>query len=221
MTDHLSFDILCDLADGVLASDHAARAHVAGCRECAEQLASLAVLSSGAAALPREIAPPAELWSSIRGQLTPRAGVAAPARRAPQWSRFAAAAVLLVVASSGITALLMRGGRSEPVTQATPLATQPPRATTGLPAELASTERDYVRRSAELQLALNLRRDSLAPSTVVIVERSLRIADSAIAEAREALARDPANRALAEIFASNHERKIELLERASELARRT
>jgi hypothetical protein len=68
---------------------------------------------------------------------------------------------------------------------------------------------------------LHQRRASPAPSTVVVVERSLRIADSAIAEAREALARDPANRALAEIFASNHERKIELLERASELARRT
>jgi hypothetical protein len=35
------------------------------------------------------------------------------------------------------------------------------------------------------------------------------------------LAQDPANRALADIFASNHERKIDLLERASELARRT
>jgi hypothetical protein len=220
MTDHLSFDILCDLADGELASDDAARAHVAVCRDCADRLASLAALATDVAALPREIAPPPELWTSIRGELTPRTGVAA-VRPAPRWTRFAAAAVLLVVASSGITALLMRGGRSEQIVTAAPTVTVPSSTTAGLPAELASTERDYVRRSAELQQMLDQRRDSLAPSTVVVVERSLRIADSAIAEAREALARDPANRALAEIFASNHERKIELLERASELARRT
>lgn len=221
MTDHLSFDQLCDLADGVLAPDHAARSHVAGCGECGERLASLAALASGAASLPREIAPPAELWTSIRGQLPPRAGVAAVAQPTWRWARLAAAAALLVVASSGIRALLMRGERPESVARAGAPAIEPTRAAEGLPAHLATTERDYVRRSEELQRMLVQRRDSLAPSTVLVVERSLRIADSAIAEAREALARDPANRALAEIFASNHERKIELLERASELARRT
>jgi hypothetical protein len=56
---------------------------------------------------------------------------------------------------------------------------------------------------------------------VETVERSLHVADAAIAEARDALARDPANGLLAEIFASNYERKIDLLRRATELAPRT
>jgi RecA/RadA recombinase len=73
----------------------------------------------------------------------------------------------------------------------------------------------------ELRRALNERRDSLSVSTVATVEQSLRVADSAIAEAREALQRDPANGVLAEIFASNYERKIDLLRRATELAPRT
>ena len=53
------------------------------------------------------------------------------------------------------------------------------------------------------------------------VEHSLRIADSAIAEARAALASDPANAALAALFNSNYERKIDVLRRATELAPRT
>ena len=68
---------------------------------------------------------------------------------------------------------------------------------------------------------LDERRDSLAPSTVATVERSLRIADSAIAEARAALERDPSNAVLAALFTSNYERKIDVLRRATELAPRT
>jgi hypothetical protein len=90
-----------------------------------------------------------------------------------------------------------------------------------LPAHLAVAELGYERSIDALRRTLDERRDSLAPSTVATVERSLRIADSAIAEARSALERDPSNRVLAELFASNYERKIDLLRRASELAPRT
>ena len=68
---------------------------------------------------------------------------------------------------------------------------------------------------------LDQRRDSLAPSTVATVERSARIADSAIAEARAALEHDPSNRVLADLLVSNYERKLDLLRRATELAPRT
>ena len=77
-------------------------------------------------------------------------------------------------------------------------------------------------RSVEaLQRTLNERRPLLSASTIAIVERSLRVSDSAIAEARAALARDPGNSALARLFASNYERKIDLLRRATELAPHT
>ena len=91
----------------------------------------------------------------------------------------------------------------------------------GLPARLASAEQGYLRSTMALRRTLDERRDSLAPSTVATVERSLRIADSAIAEARAALERDPSNAVLAALFASNYERKIDVLRRATELAPRT
>ena len=90
-----------------------------------------------------------------------------------------------------------------------------------LPAHLVVAERGYARSIDALWRTLDERRDSLAPSTVATVERSLRIADSAIAEARSALEQDPANRVLGELFVSNYERKIDLLRRATELAPRT
>jgi hypothetical protein len=79
----------------------------------------------------------------------------------------------------------------------------------------------YTRSIEALRRTLDERRDSLAPSTIATVERSARIADSAIAEARAALERDPANRVLEELLHSNYERKVDLLQRAAELAPRT
>jgi len=113
----------------------------------------------------------------------------------------------------------MRGTRPRQHTSATATASIAPRA--ALPAQSASDEQGYARSAGALQETLAQRRDSLAPSTIATVERSLRVADSAIAEARTALTADPANRALARLFASNYERKIDLLRRANELAPRT
>ena len=50
------------------------------------------------------------------------------------------------------------------------------------------------------------------------VDDAWRIIDDAIAETREAIASDPQNPVLVEILSSHYERKVELLQRASELA---
>ena len=169
------------------------------------------------AALPREIAPPPDLWPAIRGELAPRT------RRTIHWDtrwRLAAAALLVAASSSILTMFAMRAREHAPATVAvTPRDTAP--VTQRLPAHLAVAERGYERSVDALWRTLDERRDSLAPSTVATVERSLRIADSAIAEARSALEQDPSNRVLAELFVSNYERKIDLLRRATELAPRT
>ena len=175
------------------------------------------------AALPREIAPPDDLWPAIRAELAPRSA------RTFQWSarwRLAAAA-LVVAASSSILTLLAVGSRNRvsdgPVaaTSDRPLAQERISAPPQLPAHLVVAERGYARSMESLWRTLDERRDSLAPSTVATVERSLRIADSAIAEARSALERDPGNRVLADLLVSNYERKLDLLRRATELAPRT
>jgi len=173
------------------------------------------------AALPREIAPPPELWSSIRAELAPRS---ARVWWASGW-RLAAAGLVIAAGSSLATIAVLRTRERAPMIATAPAvrapeagpATDAPQ----LPAQLVSTEQNYVRSVETLRRKLDERRDSLAPSTVATVERSLRIADSAIAEARAALERDPSNAVLAALFASNYERKIDVLRRASELAPRT
>ncbi|MFL5617355.1 MAG: hypothetical protein ACJ79A_03055 [Gemmatimonadaceae bacterium] len=170
------------------------------------------------AALPREIAPPPDLWPAIRGELAPRTS------RTIQWNsrwRLAAAGLLVAASSSIITLFAVRGREHAPGSVAvTPVDTMP--ATVAqLPPHLVVAERGYARSIDALWRTLDERRDSLAPSTVATVERSLRIADSAIAEARSALELDPANRVLADLLVSNYERKIDLLRRATELAPRT
>jgi hypothetical protein len=222
MTDHLSFDQLCDFADGAVsaAAESAADAHLRACEECTMRMSAISALAAKAAALPREIAPPADLWSDIRKELRPRYGVA---RRGRVWQmrQLIAAGVVIAIASSTLTALIVRRTRSSPAVQTVAAPVDAQAVPAPLPARLASAEDRYTRSVAVLQRTLDERRDSLAPSTVATVERSLRIADSAIVEARDALARDPANHALAALFASNYERKIDLLRRATELAPRT
>jgi hypothetical protein len=224
MTEHLSFEQLCDFADGALsaAAESAVAAHLRTCDECTMRVSAISTLAASTAAMPREIAPPGDLWSDIRKELKPRYGVGRRGARVWQVRQLIAAGLVIAIASSTVTALIVRQNRTSAAVQtaATPVDAQPERPAP-LPARLASAEDGYTRSVAVLQRALDERRDSLAPSTIATVERSLRIADSAIAEARDALARDPANHALAALFASNYERKIDLLRRATELAPRT
>jgi CHASE3 domain sensor protein len=77
---------------------------------------------------------------------------------------------------------------------------------------------NYVETVARLREALDGQRGALAPSTARTVDRALAVIDSAIAEARAALASDPANAALVDILSTHYERKVELLQRATELS---
>ena len=176
-----------------------------------------------ASALPRDIAPPADLWPSIRAELAPR--TSRTFQWTPRW-RLAAAALLVAAGSSILTLFAVRardGAQARAAVAMVDGAPAHPRtaAPAQLPAHLAVTERGYERSIDALWRTLDERRDSLAPSTVATVERSLRIADSAIAEARAALEHDPSNRVLADLLVSNYERKLDLLRRATELAPRT
>jgi hypothetical protein len=167
--------------------------------------------------LPREIAPPPELWSTIRAELAPRShGIHWNSR----W-RLAAAALVVAASSSILTLFVVRARDGVHQTPAVATTDSAPTVAARLPAHLAVAELGYARSIDALRRTLDERRDSLAPSTLATVERSLRIADSAIAEARSALEHDPSNRVLADLLVSNYERKIDLLRRASELAPRT
>jgi len=216
MMSHLDDQVLSDLLDEAL--DQPARAqaeaHLSTCDVCFTRLQRMRGLVTQAAALPGTMSTPPNEWERIRARLRPRHSSSAPT--SPWWmqrSSLLAAGLALVIASSGVTALIMRGDSDNAVEPNTLSAAAP----AFLP-RLAALEDEYVTVTRDLERQLAERKHTLAPETVAAVERSLRTIDEAIAEAREALARDPASETLARLLVSSHGQKIELLRHAARLA---
>jgi hypothetical protein len=82
-------------------------------------------------------------------------------------------------------------------------------------------ENNYLRTAAMLQDLLDQQQASFAPETVAQLKASLRTIDEAILEARNALARDPANKMLVDMLSANYRQKVDLLRRTTELTRGT
>jgi hypothetical protein len=242
MTEHPSWDDLNDLADAALAGDARTRVeeHLRGCATCAATFARLEDLRRLGAALPAEITPPNEAWDVVRDRIAARRGLRltttsdggsrdeAPRdatsrerQRVPFTTRWlVAAAVVLVAASSAVTAVLVR----RPAVSATVAAES---ASVGmarlasLPADVRATERDYLATAEALEATLAEERAQLSPETVAVVERSLRVIDSAIVEARAALLRDPASADLRDLWSRSHPQKLDLQRRATEVVRKS
>ena len=188
-------------ADGTLPPDEAARleAHLETCAACEAFLARAADSLSGMGSLPRSIEPRGDLWPAIQARLTPRVGSRRRLAVSGWW--LAAAAVTLMVASSVVTALLVRRPGSLTVASA--------------PVRLVGLEVQYAAATAELTQVLEQARDRLAPATIATIERNLAVIDSALAESRRALARDPANDALAQLVLAAWRQKMDYLRRAT------
>ncbi len=200
--------------------------------------------------LPRSIDPPSGAWGQIRSALEAEPSSSGPRTTAPFsnaiigradavrsarfWQRpafLAAAALLLVVGSSAITAVALRRGDSSrtgsPQAGVQPTAprqaeSQIAAAPTTSPATLAEfteVEKDYIVTAKHLAELLAVQEDKLAPATVATLRESLRIIDSAILEARKALATDPANAALVEMLSGSYQKKLDLLRRTADMAR--
>lgn len=226
---HPTFEQLSDLADPADGEPQDAHErarvahHVTTCGACRDRVAAIRALLGEAAGAPRSVEPPDDLWPSIRSELERRKVVALPSARAGVMARhpgrvvLAAAAVTLVMTSSALTATIMNARASRALVARVAERQE----THVLPASLVATEASYLRTAQQLETALNEQRSRLSPATIATVEHSLRVIDQAIAEAREALVRDPGNQALVDMFATNYERKLDLLRRATELAPRT
>ena len=220
-SEHPTEERLNDHVDGLLPAPAAAavEAHLAACAACRAEVEGLRDLLAGAAALPRAVAPPAELWDALRAATTAR-----PARAA--WTvrmtrrELAAAAVLLVALSSGITAALMRdrGAPAPGGVAAVERDAARPRAEW---VEFRRAEAEYVSTADDLEALLAGNRAALTPETVRTVEESLRVIDAAIRDARAALARDPANAELSNVLAATYRDKIDVLERTLRLSAQT
>jgi predicted anti-sigma-YlaC factor YlaD len=172
--------------------------HLSDCAECRRDLEASRFLSAPIAGLPREIAPASDLWTGIAPRLRPR-----HRRLSFSIGWLATAAMVLIVASSGVTVVLTRAPGVE------------------APAGFAPTEARYQRAALEVADLYQRARDSLAPETRLILERNLAVIEKALGEAREALRTDPTNRVLEAVVVAAYRRKIEFLERAATLDRET
>jgi anti-sigma-K factor RskA len=201
--------------------------HVTTCALCAAEVESLKRILARAAELPKSIDPPVDAWSNIRSAISrDESAVTAnnPVSRSGIWQRryvLAAAAILVAVLSSAGTAVYMNG-RYSGVGASHAVADNA--STEATPATLAAftiEENNYLRTASMLQDLLDQQEASLAPETVAQLKASLRTIDEAILEARNALARDPANKLLVEMLSASYRQKVDLLRRTTELTRGT
>ena len=177
--------------------------HLSSCAACTAMLEA-AEPAPDVGMLARSLPPEGDLWPAIHARLRPRGTRGRLV--VPGWL-LAAAAVLLVAVSSGVTLLLVRSG-SRAVAPVTATA-------------LAPLEVQYAGAAAELSAALEQSRTRLSPETLRIIERNLAVIDSALAESRRALSADPGNAALERLVIAAWQQKMDFLRRATDLPARS
>ena len=219
---HLTEDELHDAADGTDRPAEAGRVarHLMHCASCRAEVERIRELLTLAASLPRAIEPPADLWPDIRSRIRAQPGGVAASTMASRsrWGSFAhnprwlaAAAVLLVVASSALTTLYLKPDRALVAARADSVT--PMSETSAIPVRRVSD--DYDRLDQELSALLAGQRGKLQPETIAKVERNLAVIDAAIAEIRQALAEDPGNEALHQLLKASYGQKSALVRQVS------
>lgn len=229
----MTHDVIKHLLDDYVTGDLTEEArrpveeHVSACALCTAEVESLKRILARAAELPKSIDPPAEAWSNIRSAISrDESAMRAtnPDSRSRIWQRryvLAAAAILVAVVSSGGTVLYMSGHYSDARNSRSVGNNSSAEATPAILAAFTIEENNYLRTASMLQDLLDQQEASLAPETVAQLKASLRTIDEAILEARNALARDPANKMLVEMLSASYRQKVDLLRRTTELTRGT
>jgi|SRR5712671_2209338 len=229
MTHEVIKHLLDDYVTGELTEEARApvEEHIAGCEMCSAEVESLKRILARAAELPKAIDPPASAWAGIRSAIA-RDDRATRADRSVSrfgaWQRpyvLAAAAILVAVLSSAGTAVYLNGRASTGRSTGAVASDSSPESTPASLAAFTIEENNYLRTAAMLQDLLDQQEASLAPETVAQLKASLRTIDEAILEARNALARDPANKMLVEMLSASYRQKVDLLRRTTELTRGT
>ena len=231
MSDHYP-DQLSAYLDGELDLPRRRRleSHLAECAECSALLADLrAIVAAAQHYEGRE--PSRDLWADIESRLDePEVielrqrstvnGQRELPRRVFGWRELLAASFVMALLGGGATWFALRGHRqaSTDVTSAVPTLRPSDLPTLG-PSDSSKTvayaESQYDAAVRDLEQLLAAGRTRLDTATVRTVEQSLQKIDTAIAEARAAIQRDPANVYLSRQIAANMRRKLNLLRAAT------
>jgi anti-sigma factor RsiW len=212
---------LDDWLDGALAPSEAAAvgAHLAGCESCRAAERGLRQVVAHAAALPRSVSPPRDLWPEIARRIEAGAGWRGLFGWGPSLALAAAATVLLAVAGVLWHAQAPATVHTVeiPATGAAFTAVATSAATVPDPV-LAQAEREYEAAANTLLEALQRRGASLPPGDLERVRANLQVIDRALAEVRQALASDPANPELNRMLVATHRKKVDVLRRVVRLS---
>jgi anti-sigma factor RsiW len=205
-------DRLSEYLDGDLAPSEQAELerHVDDCAECRASIEELREVVVRARDL-RDRGPERELWAGIAERIE---GTRALPRRKITFSipqLLAAGITLMMVTAGGVWLTL-----GPQLDSAAPTMTQV--GATAEPAAILAAMPGFDAAVADLQVVLTERREVLDSTTVRVLEETLAVIDRAIAEAREALERDPANAYLNQHLADNMWRKVRLLRQAAAIA---
>ncbi len=107
---------------------------------------------------------------------------------------------------------------NEPAQRATSVATTPPSVPTSSPSPRPDAVTTYTSEISKLRTVFDQQSELLDPRTRAVLSTSLRTIDSAIAEARAALDRDPASQFLTQQLNKSLEQKLGLLRKAALLS---
>ena len=241
--------ITCEHVDSVLSAwlegdlgdeeRRAVDAHLRECLRCAALVRDIESIRRDASNLP-VLAPSRDLWDGIAARIeAPVIDLQSRAPRAPvrrTW-HLAAAAVVLMALSSGVTYVLtsdQRAASSEqqvvvspdsaglPAPFTTPGVVSPrPRPSSGsgspvlISNEPTAPEVMYDQEIVRLRVILEQRRGDLDTATVAAVEKSLKAIDQAILDARTALTRNGSSEFLNEQLNRALEKKLGVLRRVA------
>jgi len=214
--------------DRELSPDERARvdAHVASCVTCRAVLDDLKAIVVTAPYYEGE-APKRDLWAGIQQGISGAKEVPLIGRQATGDRRrfslgqlVAACFAFAAVAGGGVYIALKPSGAA--VEFPSPVAFRPsPDEPSAPEARNASVRAGEVYDAAvgDLERVLAEGRDQLDAKTLKVIEDNLRIIDRAIAEARSAIAADPANAYLRSQVAANMRRKLDILRQATDVIR--
>jgi hypothetical protein len=223
MTCHEMDEYLDDWVDETLseARKREVGAHLAVCADCQRQERRLRSLLTHAAALPRSMSPPRDLWPGVAERIGRRrrwswAGLGT-------WQPALAAAAIVVIALVAVLLARPSPSRVRPVVVHGPEltggeASRPHPAALEMDPGLAAMEQDYQAAANALLEALVEQKDGLEPGTLESVQRNLAVIDEALAEVHRALEKDPNRPELGRMLVSTHRKRVDVLRKMVKLS---